>query len=708
MTRSLSTADRDRFAKTLRRAVAALASVQRPDGHWCGELQGDSILESEYLLMKFILHQEREPFADGSGAETLEKIARYLHSLQRSDGGWGQFPGSSIDLSATVKGYFALKLMGHDPAAEHMTRARALVREHGGAERCGSFTNFYLACLGQIPWKAVPAVPPEIVFLPSWFYFHLSKVSAWTRTMILPLSIVATLRPTRQLPPELGIDELFVDERERRRLTNMADAPPGWSAFFMTIDHLLKAAHYVGGTPIRRLALRKAEHWVRSRAGENGLDGSNGAGGLGSIFPPMVYIQVALRALGCDRDQPAVRQAEHELDALFIEEDSMIRIQPCFSPVWDTGLAAYALTDCGLTCRHEVIQRAARWLVGKQCTHRGDWSQNLDGEIDPDAAGWYFEYHNAWYPDIDDTAMVAMALRRAGGRQNTEAAERGVRWLLAMQNDDGGWAAFDRTKNRRLLEYIPFADHNAMQDPSCADITGRVLECLGWHGYTNRHPSVRRAVAYLKANQEPEGGWFGRWGVNYIYGAWQSVVGVIRCGEDPSQAWIQRTGRWIKSIQQADGSFGESANSYEDRSLIGRGPSTASQTAWGAMVLQEIYGPDEPDLVRAIDWLARTQLTREQAADPLYNPDGDPAGSWVEPWFTGTGFPRVFYLRYHLYRLYFPVMAIGRYLSALGVWPLREPAVKMMPKVARIDEATQRRSDAGAGFIPARSVDGDS
>jgi squalene-hopene/tetraprenyl-beta-curcumene cyclase len=459
-------------------------------------------------------------------------------------------------------------------------------------------------------------------------------------------------------------------------MINLAAAPPGWSAFFLAVDRMLKLMHRLGGTPLRRMAVRRAEKWILDRAGQ---DGPGATDGLGAIFPPMVYLQIALKALGYQRDHPVIRRAERELDEFFIQDGDRIRIQPCFSPVWDTGIALYALTDCGLDERDETVRAAAEWLRGKQCEHVGDWVDNLAGR--PDGAGWFFEYHNAWYPDVDDTAMVAMALRRAGGAASAEAADRGVRWTLAMQNRDGGWAAFDRTRHRQLLEYIPFADHNAMQDPSCPDITGRVLECLSWHGFTSRDPVIRRAIDYIRSRQEPEGCWFGRWGVNYIYGTWQAVVGPIRCGEDPSQPWLRRAGRWIKSVQQADGSFGESANSYEDPALKGQGPSTASQTAWAAMILQEIFGRDDPDLRRAIAWLVRTQLDEEAAGDPARNPDGDPAGSWAEPWFTGTGFPRVFYLRYHLYRLYFPVMAIGRFLAAHGV-SLRPPAVaRLKPKL---------------------------
>jgi squalene-hopene/tetraprenyl-beta-curcumene cyclase len=685
--------------RSLERAIAALLSLQKSDGHWCGELQGDSILESEYLLMKFILGQQRLPMRDGrDGWSTLQKIAAYLRSQQRDDGGWGQYPGSAIDLSATVKAYFALKLMGDPWNASHMQAARKVIVAHGGAERCNSFSNFYLACLGQISWNAVPAIPPEIVFLPRASYFHLTKVSAWTRTMILPLSIVATLRPTRRVAEEQGIDELFVDGHARDRLKMTNPAPQAWRAFFLAVDKSLKLAHAAGLMPLRRVALARATAWILARAGQ---DGAAATAGLGAIFPPMVYIQIALQALGFTREDAVVQRAERELEEFFIEQDGMIRIQPCFSPVWDTGIALYALTDCGLEVSSPAVRRACDWLLEKECRHVGDWIDNIDpswrnrilspsrseptrssgggaaagrSESPPSAQkngqtgfGWYFEYHNAWYPDCDDTAMVAMALRRAGRRTSSEAsnaAQRGVQWLLAMQNDDGGWAAFDRTRHRQILEYIPFADHNAMQDPSCPDITGRVLECLSWHGFTNDDHAVRRAIRYIRSKQEPEGCWFGRWGVNYIYGTWQAVIGPIRCGESPYQAWIQKAGRWIKSIQKQDGSFGESANSYDDPALKGQGPSTASQTAWAAMILQEIFGPHDASLRRAIEWLSSTQLTEVDALDRRRNPDGDPAGSWVEPWFTGTGFPRVFYLRYHLYRLYFPVMALGRFIAA--------------------------------------------
>ena len=644
------------------RAAAALLSLQKPDGHWCAELQGDSILNSEYTLMKWILRQEDDP--------RLPKIMTYLRRLQRQDGAWGQYPGSGVDVSATVKAYTCLLLDGDRPDEPHMRRAAAAIAAHGGAEACNSFSNFYLASLGLIDWDAVPAIPPEMIYLPRWFYFHLDKVAAWTRTMILPLAICTALRRVRALPAHINIDHLFRDVRYRHTLSRKFDSfPLTWNNFFLGVDRALKAIQRADASPWRRSALKAAERWILDRAS------AKHTAGLGAIFPPMVYLQVALDALGYERSHPVMQQAQRDLDEFIIEVDDHIRIQPCFSPVWDTGIALYALTECGYTSEAHVdstwaaararatapaISRACDWLRSKENRLAGDWSRTVDAA----PAGWFFEYHNEWYPDVDDTAMVAMALHRAGGELNRAAGQRGVQWILAMQNDDGGWAAFDKTRDRPILEKIPFADHNAMQDPSCPDITGRVLECLAWYGLRADHPAVQRAVQYIRSRQEAEGCWFGRWGVNYIYGTWQSIGGMRHIGVDMSQPWIQRAGTWLKSVQKPDGSFGESANSYEDPSLKGVGPSTASQTAWAAMTLQVVFGPDDPDLARAIRWLCDTQLNESDALNQSLNPDGDAPGSWVETEFTGTGFPRVFYLRYHLYRLYFPLMAIARFLHS--------------------------------------------
>ena len=625
-------------------ALRNLFDQQLPDGYWCGELQGDSILESEYILLKWIIEQENDP--------RLPRIANYLRSLQQPDGAWVQYPGAKPDLSATVKGYFALKLIGDSPEADHMVRARELIRRGGGAEQCNTYTKFYLAALGQIKYAAVPSIPPEMVFLPKWFYFHLSKVSAWSRTMITPLSIVVSHQPVRHIPKNLAIDELYVSQDDRHRILRNGDKHRTWSTVFLSLDRILKLVEHAGVTPLRKRALQRLEDWL--------VDHTDRSDGLGAIFPPMVYILIALRCRGYSEDHPAVIDAHKHLDDLMIFDNAkdQIRIQPCHSPIWDTGIAAYTLTETGLDLQSEPVRRCAAWLVSKECRQPGDWAANLRYPVEP--SGWYFEYNNSFYPDVDDTAMVAMALLRIGGKDGIAAAKRGVKWIFAMQNDDGGWAAFDRTVERPLYEAVPFADHNAIQDPSCPDITGRTLECLGHHGIALDHAAVQKAIRFIRFKQEAEGCWYGRWGVNYIYGTWQVLCGLKTIGQDMDADWVQRAGRWLKSVQKPDGSFGESADTYEDPTLKGQGPSTASQTAWGTMGLLSIYGPDDPAVQLGIAWLLDHQLTQDSPAT------SDKAGSWAESWFTGTGFPKVFYLRYHLYRLYFPVMCIGRWLKVQG------------------------------------------
>jgi squalene-hopene/tetraprenyl-beta-curcumene cyclase len=627
----------DSVKAALCRATDCLVSMQNESGFWCGELEGDSILQSEYILLKFIVEQENDP--------RLPKIAAFLRTQQRAtDGAWIQYPGGKPDLSATVKAYFALKLLGDSIDAPHMKKARELILSLGGAERCNTYSKFYLAALGQMHYDSIPAIPPELVLLPKWFYFHLDKVSAWSRTMIMPLAVVSSYRPVRQLSAPRSIMELYAShDYVHRPFIEFDKQLLSWKNLFLAIDKGLKLLERTKLKPLRRNALQRIEEWILKRA-----DGQR-SDGLGAIFPPMVYIIIALRCLGYSMDHPRVKEAERQLERLMIEENGSIRIQPCFSPIWDTGIATYALCEAGFNQEQTAMRRAVEWLVGKECRDFGDWKANIQQAVEP--SGWYFEFNNSYYPDVDDTAMVAMALLRSGCAEGKAPAERGTRWILAMQNEDGGWAAFDRTINRPILEYVPFADHNAIQDPSCPDITGRTLECLGHFGFGPDHPTVHRAVRYLEFEQEPEGCWFGRWGVNYIYGTWQVVCGLKTAGIDMLQPWVQKAGSWLRSVQKEDGSFGESAGSYEDPSLKGSGPSTASQTAWGTMALMAIYGPHDPGVCKGIQYLIESQ---------------DAAGSWNEPWFTGTGFPRVFYLRYHLYCLYFPIMCLGRWLKELS------------------------------------------
>ncbi len=616
------------------RAMAALLAKQGPAGYWVGELQGDSILESEYLLLKFILEQEDDP--------ELPLIANYLRSLQQADGGWSMYPGGASDLSGSVKAYFALKLMGDDPQSPHMRAGREACIRLGGAEQCNSFSNFYLAALGQIPYEACPNIPPEIVCLPRWAYFNLYAVSAWTRTMILPLAIVSTLRPVRKLRPEQRIDELFTGgERPIRPLEGL---PKSWREIFLLIDSVLKRYHALPAHLFRKQALRKAERWL--------IEHMEGSEGLGAIFPPMVYILIVFRALGYRDDHPLVAKAHAHLHDFFIREGDEIRIQPCLSPVWDTGIALHALAESGLGSGSDAARRTTDWLLAKECRVASDWRKNVP-KVAP--GGWFFEFENPHYPDVDDTAMVSMALRRVGGPPAQAAVKRGLDWLLAFQNDDGGWAAFDRTRDRPILEHIPFADHNAMQDPSCPDITGRVFECFGHCGITAGHRAVKKGIAFIRRRQTPEGCWFGRWGVNYIYGTWQVLTGLRSVGERMDRPYVQAAANWLRSCQKPDGSWGESCDSYEDPTRKGQGASTPSQTAWGAMGLMAAAGADDPAVTKAIRW-----LIENQAAD----------GAWEEHFYTGTGFPRVFYLKYHLYRLYFPLTALARFrrLSAGESW----------------------------------------
>jgi squalene-hopene/tetraprenyl-beta-curcumene cyclase len=623
--------------RAIDRARDHLLQLQRPDGHWVGELQGDTILESEYILLLAFLGRESE--------EVCRKAARYILAQQNAEGGWSNYPGGPVELSVSVKAFFALKLTGHDPDATYMVRARQAIRALGGAARCNSFTKFYLALLGQFPYGNCASVPPELLLLPRWFYVNLYAMSSWTRTIVVPLSIFSACKPVRQLPPDKGITELFLQAPETPRWPAEPGGPLlSWAHFFLAVDALYKKLEPWLG-PVRRLALKRAAAWMRERFTDSD--------GLGAIFPPMIYTVVALRCLGTPDAAPEMHWALKQLEDLMIEDNDGLRLQPCFSPVWDTALALNALSDTESvehqsSIRHlqSAIGRAASWLLGREVRRRGDWSETCT-RLDP--GGWFFEYANGFYPDVDDTAMVLMALARTGQASTPAgrpAVERGLRWLLGMQNRDGGWAAFDRDITREVLTKVPFADHNAMLDPSCPDITARVLEALGCHGYGIDHPRVGPALEFIRRRQEQTGAWFGRWGVNYIYGTWQVLVGLRSIGFDMSDPMVRRAVAWLEAVQQPGGGWGETCRSYDDPRLAGQGTPTASQTAWALLALLAADEADS-DAVRAgIRYLLATQR-----AD----------GNWDEDPFTGTGFPKVFYLKYHLYRLYFPLMALARY-----------------------------------------------
>ncbi len=643
------------LTSAIERARDRLLSLQRPDGHWVGELQGDTILESEWMLLLAFLGQERD--------DRLRKAANYLLQQQMTEGGWSNYPGGPADISCTVKAYFALKIAGHSADLPHMARAREVIRSLGGAAACNSFTKFYLALLGQFPYANCASVPVEMMLLPRWFYFNIYAMSSWTRTIVVPLSIFSACKPMRKLADEMGIRELFLEPPE----TPLWPCEPSshgarWHNFFLGTDWLYKKCEAVGLGPLRRIAMRRAAAWM--------IEHFQDSDGLGAIFPPMIYTAIALRCLGYADNSEEMRWALKQLDDLIIEEGDTIRLQPCMSPVWDTALTLIALADAGTPADHPAIKSGVRWVREREVRRRGDWSI-ANPTLEP--AGWFFEYRNGFYPDTDDTAMVLMALSRnedgqgkpqsaqyeawiarqasPGPDADTAPAVRAIRWLLAMQNSDGGWAAFDRDINREVLTKVPFADHNAMLDPSCPDITARVLESLAHYGQRVGQPLVDWAIAFCRRTQEPHGGWVGRWGVNYIYGTWQVLQGLARIGLDANDPMIRRGVAWLKSVQQSEGGWGETCRSYDDPTLAGQGMPTASQTAWALLGLIAAGEADSDAVRRGIDYLLRTQ---------------QPNGGWREDVFTGTGFPKVFYLKYHLYSLYFPLMALARYTQAHG------------------------------------------
>ncbi|MFM7206559.1 MAG: squalene--hopene cyclase [Planctomycetaceae bacterium] len=634
--RGVATEGRDSESEAIAATSSWLLARQAADGHWRAPLEGDTILESEYLLL--LAWAGRLDDAPVRGA------ADRILAQQLPGGGWAIHPGGAIDVSASVKAYLALKLVGHEADEPALHRARRAIAAAGGPWAVNSFTRFYLALLGQMPYAACPAVPPEMVLLPAWFPVNLSRVSAWSRTMIVPLSLMWAHKPVRRVAESRGIGELFADCRGDARPADSS----GWARFFRGVDRLMKGCEALGLTPLRPRAIQACRRWMLER-----FDGSDG---LGAIFPPIVWSIIALEAMGCGRDAPEVREAWSRLDGLVEREaDGTTRLEPCRSPVWDTAITTIATVEAvvargGDPALRAAAGRAVEWLLANEIRDRGDWAARVAAE----PSGWRFEYANRFYPDVDDTAMVVIALAtwRASAadddvrRAATDAAlARAARWLEAMQNADGGWGAFDRDNNCEFLCKVPFADHNAMIDPSSPDLAGRVLEAFGAVGLRCGHAAVDRALAYLRGAQEPDGCWYGRWGVNYIYGTWQVLEGLRAVGIPADDPLVRRAAAWLEDHQQADGGWGETPESYADPALAGTGVPTASQTAWAVAGLVAAGRGDAVAVRRGVQW-----LVARQEAD----------GTWEQREFTGTGFPRVFYLRYHWYPIYFPLLALAR------------------------------------------------
>jgi squalene-hopene/tetraprenyl-beta-curcumene cyclase len=617
-------------------ATRAMLDCQRPDGHWVFELEADATIPAEYVLLR---HYLGEPV----DAELERKIGVYLRRVQGRHGGWPLFHDGDFDMSASVKAYFALKVIGDPVDAPHMARAREAMRSRGGAGCANVFTKVMLALFGFVPWRAVPAMPVEIMLLPKWFPFHLDKISYWSRTVIVPLLVLMALKPRARNPKNVRIDELFLQPAET--LVPAPKAPQqkaSWFWFFHVVDGLLHAAEPIFPRGSRRRAIERAVAWAVERL--------NGEDGLGAIFPAMANSVMMFDALGYPEDHPHRAIARRSVENLLVVHPHEAYCQPCVSPIWDTGLACHAMLE---TADDQAIKAAAdglKWLVPQQVLDLpGDWVARRPA-VRP--GGWAFQYANPHYPDVDDTAVVVMAMDRAQGVDATidhgTAIARAEEWILGMQSRNGGWGAFDADNEYEYLNSIPFADHGALLDPPTEDVTARCVSMLAQLGKTPRNsPPLAAAVDYLKRTQLADGSWYGRWGMNYIYGTW-SVLGALNAaGVDRDAPQMRKAARWLASIQNADGGWGEDGASYKlDYRGYEPAPSTASQTAWALLGLMATGDVDDPAVKRGIDYLLRTQ--------------GDD-GFWAEQLFTATGFPRVFYLRYHGYPRYFPLWALARY-----------------------------------------------
>jgi squalene-hopene/tetraprenyl-beta-curcumene cyclase len=631
------------ISQAIARAQENLLRQQKPDGHWCGELMVDSTLCSDFVLF---MH-----WCGEVDAQLQRRCVRHILKRQLPDGGWNIYHGGPSEVNASAKAYFALKLAGYSADAPFMQEARANIMRLGGIPQMNTFSKLYLALLGQFPWKYLPTIPAEMVLLPSWAPFHIYKMSSWSRAMLVPLAIINHFKPTRALPGEKHLHELYPIGTEQSDLRlPRSERFWTWRNFFLRVEDVLKFLHPLGFRPMRRRALKEAERWMIERIGE-------GSDGLAAVYPAMLNSLIALRALGYSKTNPVYAKAERDFADLFVDDPEDFRIQPCLSPIWDTAINIVALAESGVSPEHPGLQKAADWLINKEVRIRGDWAVN---NSHPEASGWAFEYNNIYYPDTDDTAMVLMALRlvQPKDRQSLDALfRRALDWQLSFQCDDGGWGAFDKNVTTPWLEDMPFADHNAILDPTCSDLTARTLELLGYIGFDAKAPCVRAAIQYLIDTQDDDGSWYGRWGVNYIYGTWQVLRGLRAIGQDMTQAWILRGRDWLESCQNSDGGWGETCGTYENPATKGIGESTASQTAWALMAICACGDLDRPSIQRGLRFLLSSQK---------------PDGSWDEEQITGTGFPRVFYLKYDMYRQNFPLLALATYVnyrSGLGHRP---------------------------------------
>ncbi|MGD0149475.1 MAG: squalene--hopene cyclase [Xanthobacteraceae bacterium] len=626
----------DKLAHSIDSATQALLARQRPDGHWVFELEADATIPAEYVLLR---HYLGEPV----DAALEQKIAVYLRRIQGAHGGWPLFADGDLDVSATVKAYFALKMIGDAIDADHMRRAREAVLTRGGAARANVFTRIMLALFGFIPWRAVPVMPIEIMLLPKWFPFHLDKISYWSRTVIVPLLVLMAKKPQARNAKGVRIDELFLEPPQTIGPTPKApQQKASWFWFFRGVDNVLRATEPYFPKSSRQRAFDSAVAWVTERL--------NGEDGLGAIFPAMANSVMMFDVLGYPENHPQRAIARNSIEKLLAVHEHEAYCQPCVSPIWDTGLVCHALLEVGGERATAEAKRGLDWLIPKQILDvRGDW---IARRPDLRPGGWAFQYANPHYPDVDDTAVVAMAMDRvqnlSGGKDFDASLVRAKEWILGMQSANGAWGAFDADNEFYYLNNIPFADHGALLDPPTEDVTARCVSMLAQFGDTAANSdAVRRAIDYLRRTQLAEGSWYGRWGMNYIYGTWSVLSALNAAGVDHAASEMRRAANWLIAIQNDDGGWGEDGASYKlDYKGYERAPSTASQTAWALLGLMASGDVDHPAVARGIAY-----LTANQGAD----------GFWNEPRYTATGFPRVFYLRYHGYAKFFPLWALARY-----------------------------------------------
>jgi squalene-hopene/tetraprenyl-beta-curcumene cyclase len=633
---SVPAIDRRMLDSSIASATKALLGCQRSDGHWVFELEADATIPAEYVLLKHYLDEPLDPAIE-------EKFAVYLRRQQGAHGGWPLLQDGDFDMSASVKAYFALKMIGDSTEAPHMARAREAILARGGAKHANVFTRILLSLYGVTKWTSVPVMPVEIMLLPRWFPFHLSKISYWGRTVIVPLLVLRTLAPLAKNRRGVTIDELFLEDP--RTLGTPERAPhqnAGWFVFFRVVDVVLRAAEPLFPLSLRKRAIARAVAFVTERL--------NGEDGLGAIFPAMANSVMMFEALNYPKDHPDAVIARASVEKLVVIDDNEAYCQPCVSPIWDTGLASHALMETGDETAIASVRRGLKWLLPNQVLDvKGDWAERSP-DVRP--GGWAFQYANPHYPDLDDTAMVAMALDRMRRHLSTKdyenAISRAREWIEGLVSSNGAWGAFDADNTHDYLNNIPFADHGALLDPPTEDVTARCVSMLAQLGERpDTNPTLRRAIDYLRETQLKDGSWYGRWGMNYIYGTWSVLCALNAAGIGHDDELMRNAAEWLVSIQNPDGGWGEDGTSYK---LEYRGyepaPSTASQTAWALLGLMAAGRTDHPAVERGVAWLAQTQ--------------GED-GFWTEPRFTATGFPRVFYLRYHGYRRYFPLWALARY-----------------------------------------------